>query len=1329
VVVVPTKVLKASWEASLNASWAARQAALNIPLDPNSASWDIPKVFTQHSALLAAPLTYRYVVVDEVWQLSAVHVAALGTLGQLTIHLGDPTQIPAIFAQAANQIPYDFVHFTPQLTICVPCTFLPADSLNLLLHNGLSILPYQGGVWCLNTVVDNISVTTALPIDTSYQYLSGTKDSKGKFAWAGIQTNQIATAHEAQGTRSSTTVIMWDQQEIAFFAQHEAHLRVVISRAERVIFYNPLAPHVNLPGINAVNGHRLLTDDNFEDFLNHPLEYSGVSPTFFSGDEIDDLLPIPPFNLFRLLRPLSRPARQRLWAVLSPLIFPVPLKIRRSLVRALLLYPLDSPSSTSSPGTPSTTTHDTSTQPELPPPPLPSGPDNPMAPLASHTATPSLSLEPPSLSRDLSPHPLDQVSLGGRNNCYLRITAAADEEEYQELAFLPSKAMPISLVRQEAWEAILNALDAPPGPFVPSYLREYHSHNPIYTITYDAPYLHVDYGDRISLYDFIHGKFTVDMPTIPDTLPLPPPILPNILTPTLAPVPAARLPPQLPLGAHLPQAAGLDILPQDRVAYETYDILRQPAPIELSTLPMGPIAVYNPPNSPLHLPVYSSLQRKPFYFVQPQLAPPGTPFLIIDSPTTSVTKYTHLDGIHVTAATFWDVLRTFAPPDLAPHFSPQAALDFLERENSIFSHIELGPTVCKASLIDLNALNLDGSPSNRAGPNGLLQIIARHVLAPVPSTLTPAHLQTIERKLLRPKLQRTHVTAARSDKSSSQVSSIFAALDAPRAKDMYSTAFPKNDPPKKTAASGASTKTQGVTAYPPYIQALFSSFVEGLTQWLMINLRPGLWVDVGYTEEELSAIFSSIVRPYAQEYDLASQDSTHTVAHADIFLHLAKLAGLDGPLTSLFKQLRSHDAVQTLDHAIVSTNAWALGSGAPWTLLANCIMMLSSLALDTDFETFMLAMQKGDDFYCSHPVTPVPMAFRVFKGVQYTPRVDVIGSFCSRVYAHVIVRKLSRPLARLQELSTQPLVRFAQISAASKVVDDVFFMGTSYYARIMSMAFDMDIFDSHILLSAYLGAYHRALTNLYLPSNLSVPPLIFAIPPGSGKTTLSRKHGFTDIDDWFTPDIRAARDRSDWHYVNQQLTARYNLEQPAVLLLHHPALVSTRNAIIIATPYLGPPDRIRQEAHDGLSASLTPTYTATTHAGVESLVLRRIKSHTIRSLKNALTPPPPTITTVNPSSYCFFNTLHALTNTDTASDYWAMRVHDVPRPAALRTFALLNIPFIDIRTPYSPDLLSRTINRNPGFVGAIVFLDHVAGRAIKTPPLTPHSYLDPSHTH
>jgi hypothetical protein len=279
------------------------------------------------------------------------------------------------------------------------------------------------------------------------------------------------------------------------------------------------------------------------------------------------------------------------------------------------------------------------------------------------------------------------------------------------------------------------------------------------------------------------------------------------------------------------------------------------------------------------------------------------------------------------------------------------------------------------------------------------------------------------------------------------------------------------------------------------------------------------------------------------------------------------------------------------------------------------------------------------------------------------------------------------------------------------------------------MAFDMDIFDAHILLSAYLGEYHRRLTSLYLPSSLNVPPIVISIPPGSGKTYLARKYGFTDIDDWFGPAELAARAAKDWNSLNSLLTAQYAIKQPQVLLLHHPAQVSARKAIVIATPYLGPPDPDRLAGHASLK-SLSPDFTATTHVGVERLVLRLIKQHTLRSLAPLFVPPTARISTVNPPSYCFFNVLHALTLTDIASDYWAMRVHDVPRPHALRTFQLLNVPILDIRSNYSSELLSKLINRNPHFTGAILFMDHVVGRAYKVPPtITPLSYNSSSKSH
>jgi len=498
----------------------------------------------------------------------------------------------------------------------------------------------------------------------------------------------------------------------------------------------------------------------------------------------------------------------------------------------------------------------------------------------------------------------------------------------------------------------------------------------------------------------------------------------------------------------------------DEVDFEEFDVLAAPA--LTAPLPRRPVALVG--NFPTGIRV-SRIPSEPV--IQPDVAPIGTPLVICDSPNYPRTSYPHLRHVHTSSDMLSTTLRMNTPED--DDFTLRAinTLDHFERENSIFTELHYPPTVKKLILFNLDKVDMDGHPEIYNGVSGDFQIVARHVVAPSPSQLSPSQINLVDRKLLKPHLKA--VADFRDSKSPDQWMAIIKEFDSVNSKSRFSRAFPKNDPPKKTVASGAHVKQQGVTALPPYIQHLFAAWVAGITAFLKVNIRKDLYVDLGYSEEELAAIFTKVISTATMntEVDLSSQDSTHERGHVDYIMHLSELAGLNGLHSQLFKHVREYDAVQPLNNTWVSESSIALGSGAPWTLLCNCVMMLTSLCLDSSFDDTFIAAQKGDDFYTNKVIKWKHIDDRVFKGVKYEVRFSKTPSFCSRVHAHAVIRKLARPLARLEVLAKDPLRRVPQLAAALQALDNIYTVGIDHYASLLSAGFDLAPVDALVLVHAF----------------------------------------------------------------------------------------------------------------------------------------------------------------------------------------------------------------------------------------------------------------------
>lgn len=269
-VVVPTVALKAQWEEA----FAEKKSK--------------PTVLTQHTALSRSG--YRIVCIDEVPTLSAIHVALLSQLGHRSIHLGDFSQIPAVFAMSKLQIPMKAEAFTYRTMLQVIVSFMPRDALHLCAHLGVNTLGYNGPIYSAASVKKSLYYTHVSNRSIGANLLTGTQPGKALML---KDFPNVHSAHESQGSRYDRTQVLFTEYEAAFFRRNTRHLLVCVSRCrEETLFLTEGMSDIRLiPGFSTgVNGEINVIDlpwvaTTFGNFQDDIVEHESASKITFVEPE------------------------------------------------------------------------------------------------------------------------------------------------------------------------------------------------------------------------------------------------------------------------------------------------------------------------------------------------------------------------------------------------------------------------------------------------------------------------------------------------------------------------------------------------------------------------------------------------------------------------------------------------------------------------------------------------------------------------------------------------------------------------------------------------------------------------------------------------------------------------------------------------------------------------------------------------------------------------------------------------------------------------------------------------------------------------------------
>jgi hypothetical protein len=240
------------------------------------------------------------------------------------------------------------------------------------------------------------------------------------------------------------------------------------------------------------------------------------------------------------------------------------------------------------------------------------------------------------------------------------------------------------------------------------------------------------------------------------------------------------------------------------------------------------------------------------------------------------------------------------------------------------------------------------------------------------------------------------------------------------------TTFIKDSPPKKTQSL---PKFQNVTSSSDLVQGVFANVVAALTGALVRSVRSNVTIDAFLTDDELfvklADATAAMEHGLSAEFDLTAQDSTHMAIHIAVFSEILREAAVPQEIIDAFELVRAGERIVSLDGTFVATSSTALTSGAPWTLIGNIIMMLTSLVNFYHIPRTAKVLQKGDDFSSSEKLlrrkTVCPMEL-----VSWKEEAHAILTFTGKAAIEdVRIRKLGKFFVKA---ATQP--RTSEIHAS-----------------------------------------------------------------------------------------------------------------------------------------------------------------------------------------------------------------------------------------------------------------------------------------------------------
>lgn len=231
---------------------------------------------------------------------------------------------------------------------------------------------------------------------------------------------------------------------------------------------------------------------------------------------------------------------------------------------------------------------------------------------------------------------------------------------------------------------------------------------------------------------------------------------------------------------------------------------------------------------------------------------------------------------------------------------------------------------------------------------------------------------------------------------------------------------------KPTAGfAGALNYGQQVISHQPEYAARMARAQSIAFSNLQARMRRGAIIDCGFSDRELSRLLRALDADFSTncQLDVSRQDSNHNAALVLAFCWFLESLGVSHDDVEIYIAMRSSYAIKSLKpHQHSGAVSWALPSGDPFTLLANCFMMLCVLADRYTFGSLhnCLFIQKGDDFLGDKYLVARP-AHEVYFNHIKLKRVDqALAYHAGRFFVngHFIadpVRVLCRHFARLED--------------------------------------------------------------------------------------------------------------------------------------------------------------------------------------------------------------------------------------------------------------------------------------------------------------------------
>jgi hypothetical protein len=161
---------------------------------------------------------------------------------------------------------------------------------------------------------------------------------------------------------------------------------------------------------------------------------------------------------------------------------------------------------------------------------------------------------------------------------------------------------------------------------------------------------------------------------------------------------------------------------------------------------------------------------------------------------------------------------------------------------------------------------------------------------------------------------------------------------------------------------------QQIIAAPPAFTARFAPACQKMQVNLPRLMRNDMIPDFGMSDDDLSSVIrrrglEHIFDEAHTQFDLSKQDSTHSLPMLYCFILISFDCGVDeGTMLEYLHACSSYYVRAQFSDLFAGVIAFNLGSGDPFTLIRNCVMMLTAIANTFHDADRAQGVQKGDDW-------------------------------------------------------------------------------------------------------------------------------------------------------------------------------------------------------------------------------------------------------------------------------------------------------------------------------------------------------------------------------